>query len=158
MIRFFLYLLLIITIITQSLPAFATLPTVREELSDAQLLEVLLQGENSSDPHAGVATYYASRFIGRRTTSGQPYNPDKLTAAHADLPLGTLVTVLNPANGQKVTVQINDRCRRRSFQLIDLSRIAAQEIGLWGKGAVKVRITPLEKKDPLHELLAEGGA
>jgi len=102
-----------------------------------------------------VATHYASRFVGRRTTSGQRYHPDKLTAAHADLPIGTLVTVENPATGQKVPVLINDRCRKRSFQLIDLSRFAAKQIGLWGKGAVKVRIVPLEKKHPLDDLLAE---
>lgn len=134
------------------LHSHASVPLEREELSDDQLLEVLLQG-GTSDPQAGVATYYASRFVGRRTTSGQPYHPDKLTAAHADLPLGTLATVLNPANGQKVTVEINDRCRKRSFQLIDLSRQAAQQIGLWGKGAIKVQITPLKKRDPLQELL-----
>ncbi len=135
------------------LHSHANVPLEREELSDDQLLEVLLQGGQTTDPQAGVATYYASRFAGRRTTSGQPYHPDKLTAAHADLPLGTLATVLNPANGQKVTVEINDRCRKRSFQLIDLSRQAAQQIGLWGKGAIKVLITPLQKKDPLQELL-----
>lgn len=131
----------------------------REELSDQQLLEVLAQdGDSPADPRTGVATYYASRFIGRKTTSGQRYHPDRLTAAHADLPLGTFVTVENVSNGQKVSVMINDRCRKRSFQLIDLSRLAARQVGLWGKGAIKVRITPLEKKDLLQELLAEGGA
>ncbi|MBV5331136.1 septal ring lytic transglycosylase RlpA family protein, partial [bacterium] len=108
----------------------------REELSDAQLLEVLVQGAFATNPHAGVATYYASRFIGRRTTSGDRYHPDKLTAAHALLPLGTVVTVENISTGQKVLVTINDRCRKRSFQLIDLSRVAARQIGLWGKGAI----------------------
>ncbi len=127
----------------------------REELTDHQLLEVLAQGGDTVDPQAGVATYYASRFVGRRTTSGQRYHPDKLTAAHALLPLGSLATVENIATGQKVPVLINDRCRKRSFQLIDLSRFAAQQIGLWGKGAIKVRIMPIEKKHPLDELLAE---
>lgn len=135
--------------------ALASRPAEREELTDAQLLEVLAQeGDNRHDPQLGVATYYASRFIGRRTSSGRPYHPDKYTAAHAVLPLGTAVTVENLKTGQKVAVTINDRCRKRSFQLIDLSRIAAQEIGLWGKGAIKVRIIPITKKEPLQELLA----
>jgi rare lipoprotein A len=135
--------------------ALASRSAEREELTDAQLLEVLAQeGDNRHDPQLGVATYYASRFIGRRTSSGRPYHPDKYTAAHAVLPLGTAVTVENLKTGQKVAVTINDRCRKRSFQLIDLSRIAAQEIGLWGKGVVKVRIIPITRKDPLQELLA----
>ena len=127
----------------------------REEISDAQMLEVLLQGSTTVDPTIGVASYYASRFIGRRTTSGAPYHPEKLTAAHAELPLGTMVTVENIATGQKVSVVINDRCRKRSFQLIDLSRVAARQIGLWGKGAVKVKIVPIEQKNPLDDLLAD---
>jgi rare lipoprotein A len=67
-----------------------------------------------------------------------------------------MVTVENVATSQKVAVVINDRCRRRSFQLIDLSRAAAKKIGLWGKGVVKVRIVPLVKKHPLSELLEDG--
>lgn len=133
----------------------ASQPVEREELTDAQLLEVLARdGDRDGDPSAGVATYYAARFVGRRTSSGQRYDPDRLTAAHADLPLGSLVTVENRANGKRVTVLVNDRCRKRSFQLIDLSRSAARQIDLWGKGAVKVRILPYAQQDPLRELLA----
>ena len=134
-------------------------PVERDDISDAQLLEVLAKdGDNLKDPQIGVATYYASRFTGRRTTSGQRYHPDKMTAAHALLPLGTMVTVENIKSGQRVSVVINDRChpRHTALNLIDLSRAAAQQIGLWGKGAVKVRIVPLEKKHPLDELLDEG--
>jgi len=145
---------LLVTCLTSAIADAAALE--REELSDVQLLEVLLQDGAVNDPLAGVATYYASRFTGRRTSSGQRYHPDKLTAAHADLSLGTLVTVENLATGLKVAVVINDRCRKRSFQLIDLSRAAAQQIGLWGKGATKVRIVPHEKKHPLSDLLDEG--
>ena len=128
----------------------------REELNDEQLLEIMVRDrDDPKDPYIGVATYYASRFIGRKTTSGKPYHPDKYTAAHAVLPLGTAVMVENIKTGQKVAVVVNDRCRKRTFQLIDLSRIAAQEIGLWGKGAVKVRITLVNKKEPLQQLLEE---
>lgn len=149
--------LLILLVMLLPCRAIASAAVEREELTDAQLLEVLLQGGGTeTDPQAGVATYYAARFVGRRTSSGQRYHPDKLTAAHADLPLGTMVTVHNLSNSRKVSVVINDRCRKRSFQLIDLSREAARQIGLWGKGAVKVRIVPIEKRHPLHELLEEG--
>lgn len=147
--------LLIITLILPGLVHAA--PAIeRDDLSDAQLLEVLAQDDGSlKDPQLGVATYYASRFIGRRTSSGQRYNPDKFTAAHALLPLGTMVTVENIKSGQKVSVVINDRCHPRHAvrNLIDLSRAAAQQISLWGKGLIKVRIVPIKKSHPLDELL-----
>lgn len=154
--RLFLQLLLGLYLLSVPVPGIASVRLEREELSDSQLLEVLVQGDSGTDPQAGVATYYASRFAGHRTTSGQRYHPDKLTAAHATLPLGTMATVENISNGQKVSVIINDRCRKRSFQLIDLSRIAARQIGVWGKGAVKVRIVPHKMNQPLDELLDEG--
>ena len=94
----------------------------------------------------GYASYYASRFIGRRTTSGTRYHPDKLTAAHYTLPLGTVVRVVNPATNQSVVVTVNDRCAPKRFPFIDLSRAAAKKIGLWGKGKIKVVIIPLLKE------------
>lgn len=148
--------LLLLILLLLSCSVLASPPVEREELSDEQLLEIMVRDrDDPKDPYIGVATYYASRFIGRRTTSGKQYHPDKYTAAHAVLPLGTAVTVENIKTGQKVAVVINDRCRKRSFQLIDLSRIAAQEIGLWGKGGISVRIVPIKKNDPLQQLLEE---
>lgn len=91
----------------------------------------------------GVASYYAKRFEGRKTTSGHRYHPDKLTAAHSNLPMGTIVRVVNPATKQEVHVTINDRCARKSFHFIDLSRAAAKKIGLWRRGTIKVVIIPL---------------
>lgn len=122
-------------------PANAAVPAT----SIDDQLEALVQQSSPRDPRDGVATYYASRFIGRRTSSGERYHPDKLTAAHATLPLGTVVRVENPKTGQDVVVRINDRCHPRHAprNLIDLSRRAAQQIGLWGKGMIKVSIIPL---------------
>jgi len=74
------------------------------------------------------------------------YNPDKLTAAHPDLPHGTRVKVINLANKKEVVVTINDRCRRRKTPIIDLSRAAAGKLGFLGKGAAKVLIVPLAKE------------
>jgi rare lipoprotein A len=91
----------------------------------------------------GIASYYARRFNGRPTTSGAIYDPDKLTAAHQSLPFGTKVKVVNLANGREVTVTVNDRCRKRTFPFIDLSRAAAKQLGFFGKGITKVRIIPM---------------
>ena len=106
-------------------------------------LEELVLKSSSFESVEGVASYYARRFEGRRTTSGHRYNPDKLTAAHQSLPLGTVVRVVNPASKQEVQVIITDRCAPKSFHFIDLSRAAAKKIGLWGKGKIKVVIIPL---------------
>ncbi|MHB8056381.1 MAG: septal ring lytic transglycosylase RlpA family protein [Desulfuromonadaceae bacterium] len=106
-------------------------------------LEELVLKSSPYESVEGFASYYARRFEGRRTASGQRYNPNKLTGAHQSLPLGTVVRVVNPATRQEVHVTINDRCAPKSFHFIDLSRAAAKKIGLWGKGKIKVVIIPL---------------
>lgn len=119
--------------------------TPKQELlhPTATVLEELLLKSSPYESVEGVATYYAKRFEGRRTTSGHRYNPEKLTAAHESLPLGTVVRVINPATKQEVHVTINDRCAPKTVHFIDLSRAAAKKIGLWGKGKIKVVIVPL---------------
>jgi rare lipoprotein A len=106
-------------------------------------LEELVQKASTLKAKAGFASYYARRFEGRKTTSGHRYHPEKMTGAHHSLPLGTVVRVVNPATSQEVHVTINDRCARKPFPFIDLSRAAAKKIGLWGKGKIKVVIIPL---------------
>lgn len=113
-------------------------------------LEELVLKSSTFESVEGFASYYARRFEGRRTTSGHRYNPEKLTAAHESLPLGTVVRVVNPVSKQEVQVTINDRCAPKSFHFIDLSRAAAKKIGLWGKGKIKVVITPI-LEDSLEE-------
>jgi rare lipoprotein A len=103
------------------------------------------QAQPSSSSEEGYATYYAKRYNGRRTTSGVRYRPEKLTAAHSTLPFGTRVRVVNPLNGKDVVVTVNDRCKQRKKQHIDLSRAAAQKLGFLGKGLLKVQIIPLEE-------------
>jgi rare lipoprotein A len=107
------------------------------------ILEELLIKSSPKEAKEGYASYYAPRFIGRKTTSGHRYHPDKMTAAHQSLPLGTVVRVVNPATRQEVHVTINDRCAPKRFPFIDLSRAAAKKIGLWGKGKIRVVIIPL---------------
>lgn len=106
-------------------------------------LEELVKKSSPFEATEGFASYYARRFEGRPTTSGHRYNPDKLTAAHESLPLGTVVRVINPLNRQEVQVTVNDRCASKPFHFIDLSRAAAKKIGLWGKGKIRVVIIPL---------------
>ena len=91
----------------------------------------------------GTTRYYASRFHGRKTASGEIYNQKKMTAAHESLPFGTMVKVENLANGFSVIVKVNDRCRKHEEVFIDVSREAALELGFIRQGTAKVRITVL---------------
>ena len=76
-----------------------------------------------------VATYYHS---GRRTASGQAFDPSGYTAAHRTLPFGSRVTLTNPKNGTSVTVVINDRGPFTHGVTLDLTRGAARAIGMSG--------------------------
>lgn len=119
-------------------------PLLKEPAEAGQAkLEELVRKSSTFESVEGFASYYARRFEGRRTASGHRYNPEKLTGAHQSLPLGTVVRVVNPVSKQQVQVTINDRCAPKSFHFIDLSRAAAKKIGLWGKGKIRVVITPL---------------
>ena len=95
----------------------------------------------------GIASYYARRYNGRKTTSGVRYDPTKLTAAHATYPLGTKVRVANLHNDKEVVVTITDRCRERKHPFIDLSRAAAKKLGFLGKGISRVKMAKLEEDE-----------
>lgn len=89
---------------------------------------------------SGMASYYGKRFHGRRTANGERFNMNAMTAAHKTLPFGTKVRVTNPRNGRSVTVRINDRGPYAHGRVIDLSRAAAQRIGIIQAGHARVRL------------------
>jgi rare lipoprotein A len=91
----------------------------------------------------GTASYYGSRHHGKRTASGEPFNQHGLTAAHRSLPFGTRVLVTNMANQRSVVVRINDRGPHTRGRLIDLSRAAAEKIGMLRSGTARVRVQGL---------------
>jgi rare lipoprotein A len=92
----------------------------------------------------GHASYYAPSFAGRRTASGERYDPHKLTAAHKSLPLGTRVRVtrLGTSHGS-VEVRVNDRCGCTHGRVIDLSEAAARRLGMLKAGVVPVKVEVL---------------
>jgi rare lipoprotein A len=94
----------------------------------------------------GFASYYANKFSGRRTTSGEKYNPDSLTAAHKSLAFGTMVKVTNLKNGKSAVVKINDRLPKKSKRIIDLSKKAAKELEMIQAGIVKVELEVVSDK------------
>lgn len=88
----------------------------------------------------GIASWYGEPFHGRATASGEIYDMHGLTAAHKELPLGTVVDVLNLDNGKRVTVRVNDRGPFIKGRIIDLSYGAAKKVGMVGPGTAKVEI------------------
>lgn len=88
----------------------------------------------------GIASWYGSKFHGRRTACGERYNMHELTAAHPTLPFGTRVGVRNTRTGREVVVRINDRGPYARNRVIDLSYAAAREVGVVGPGTASVEL------------------
>ncbi|MEM6843511.1 MAG: septal ring lytic transglycosylase RlpA family protein [Bacteroidota bacterium] len=106
----------------------------------------------------GKASYYANSLAGRPTASGVLYHPDSSTAAHRYLPFGTKVQVINSATQQEVTVTINDRGPYHPRRIIDLSRKAAEQIGIIRAGVAPVTVKavlPVEVSDSLRVIMID---
>jgi rare lipoprotein A len=92
----------------------------------------------------GVASWYGEPFHGRATASGEIYDMHGLTAAHRQLPLGTVVAVRSLENGKQVTVRINDRGPFAKGRILDLSYAAARKLDMIGPGTMKIELTVVE--------------
>ncbi len=88
----------------------------------------------------GVASWYGKRYHGQKTSSGEAYDMYAMTAAHTILPLPSYARVTNVANGKSVIVRVNDRGPFHEDRLIDLSYLAAQRLGLLGRGSGVVEV------------------
>lgn len=91
----------------------------------------------------GLASWYGRQYHGKPTASGEPYNMEALTAAHRTLPFQSRVLVRRTDTGRAIEVRINDRGPFFSGRVIDLSRRAARELAMIGKGTAPVRLIPL---------------
>ena len=89
---------------------------------------------------SGTATWYGGRHHGRRTSSGEAFDQNAMTAAHPSLPLGSRVRVTLQATGESVVVRITDRQPYHGRRIIDLSRGAASRIGLLAQGTGRVTL------------------
>lgn len=89
----------------------------------------------------GLASWYGPGFAGRLTANGEIFDPNELTAAHKTLPFDTRVRVTSVRNGRSVVVRINDRGPFKPGRVIDLSRAAAEAIGMIGSGVAPVTLT-----------------
>jgi peptidoglycan lytic transglycosylase len=102
--------------------------------------------EGTKVEQVGNASWYGPAQDGKESASGETFDQDKLTAAHKTLPLGTKAVVTNLATGKSVEVTINDRGPYVKGRKIDLSRAAAQKIGMTKKGIAKVKIEATNRR------------
>jgi rare lipoprotein A len=101
---------------------------------------------HSNTSKAVRVSYEADANSGHRTASGERYDPNALTAASRTLPIGSSVVVTDPSTGRSVRVRINDRSGRARGRSLDLSKRAAEEIGMTGKGVARVQVKRVYSK------------
>ena len=98
----------------------------------------------------GIASYYSDRLSHNRVADGSIYHRDDLTAASQSLPLGTKAKVINKANGKSVVVRVTDRGPHKHGRIIDVSKKAADQLGMKHAGVVpvEVQVKPSEQPTP----------
>ncbi len=94
----------------------------------------------TADSSEGKLAYYGSKFAGRRTASGQAFNPAAMTMAHKSLPFGTMVKVTNLANKRSVVVRVNDRGPSQADRMGDVSLAAARQLRMTRAGVVNAKL------------------
>ena len=99
----------------------------------------------------GIASWYGTKFHGRSTSSGEPYDMYAMTAAHKSLPLPTYVQVTNLRNGRSTVVKVNDRGPFHDNRLIDLSYAAATKLGIIDHGTGLVEVRAIDTTVPLRQ-------
>lgn len=116
---------------------------------DGKIYTLLASADNHKE--RGIASWYGTKFHGRRTSSGEEYNMFEMTAAHKTLPIPVYAKVTNLDNGKQIVVKINDRGPFAKGRIIDLSYAAAHKIGMTQKGTANVEIETIsyEKKTNL---------
>lgn len=97
--------------------------------------------------HTGHASFYSKKLAGKKTSSGERFDPYLFTAAHRTLPMGTWVQIKSLRTDRISYVRINDRGPHRKSRLIDVSYVAAKELGILSHGVSQVIIRPLFKED-----------
>src|ERR1700750_3041919 len=125
---------------------------MRRLFSSTAIVAILVMSLGAAEPNSpresrdtkpyqvGKASWYGKAFNGRTTASGEPYDMFQFTAAHRQLPLGTLVKVTNLRNGRSVVVRVNDRGPVPRTRIIDLAYGAARMIGIPGYGIQPVTL------------------
>lgn len=102
----------------------------------------------------GIASWYGTKFHGKRTSSGEPYDMYSMTAAHKNLPIPSYVRVTNLDNNKSTVVRVNDRGPFASGRIIDLSYAAAAKLGILNMGTGRVKVEAIDATAPKARLPA----
>ena len=102
----------------------------------------------TASANEGKVAYYGRKFAGRRTASGERFDPNALTMAHRSLPFGSMVRVTNVKNKKSVVVRVNDRGPTTPDRIGDLSHAAAKRIGMTRSGVAEVKLDVVGKRKP----------
>lgn len=113
-----------------------------------------VKDSNTGFTQRGIASWYGTKFHGRRTSSGEPYDMYAMTAAHKTLPLPTYLEVINLRNNKRVVVKANDRGPFHENRIIDLSYAAATRLGITasGTGLVEIRVLNPAAPTPVQQV------
>jgi rare lipoprotein A len=123
------------------------------KVEDKESKVVQVKGNEKKDK-SGVASFYHNKFEGRKTANGEVFDNDKYTAASNHFKLGSYVKVTNQSNGKVVYVKVNDRMGHPS-RMIDLAKVAAQDLKFVNKGTTKVSIEPVSSEEGKRQITAQ---
>jgi rare lipoprotein A len=96
-------------------------------------------------PVTGLVSWYGQKFAGKKMANGEKFDPSKLTAAHRSLPFGTQVRLICRKTQREVIVTITDRGPVQKTRTLDISRAAADALGIRDRGIARVEIEPLKR-------------
>ena len=128
---------------------------VTAQVADTTIKQVVNTGQKATKKVKtvfGIASYYADKFNGRKTASGELYNHTKATAASNQFPIGTWIRVTNLKNKRSVVVRVNDRMHPSMKRVVDLSRSSAEKLGYTGRGITQVKVEVLGVHKPTDEM------
>lgn len=129
-------------------PPTAERPVPKEPSPTSEQLAGRFGSKRALSVQQGSASYYSDAFAGRSTASGAPYEPHAFTAAHRHLPFGSVLRVTRRDGGQVVYVRVTDRGPFARGRIVDLSRAAAEQLGMMRAGVVKVKVEVVEYGPP----------
>lgn len=130
-----------------TITALLTVPSLAAANEDSDTRAPNQAAGSGDGRQHGNASFYSKHLIGRKTASGERYDPQALTAAHRTLPIGTQVRVVNPKNDRSVVVTVNDRGPAAKSRVIDLSGAAADELGMKKSGVTRVETQVVARAD-----------
>lgn len=109
--------------------------------------DTAVRAKKASRVFYGQASFYANKFHGRKTASGEIFDQKKFTCACNVLPLGTWVRVTNLRNGKTAIVKVNDRIHPKMRRVVDLTRAAAQKLGFISRGLTRVKVEVVDRNE-----------